>query len=37
MFVREDPLDECMSRHLADRIRRDPRIEMLTATDVRRL
>lgn len=37
MVVREHSLDECMSRYLADRIRRDPRIEVLTTTEVREL
>lgn len=36
LVVREGSLDEYMSRYLADRIRRDPRIEVLTATEVRR-
>ena len=37
MVVREDSLDEYMSRYLADRIRHDPRIEVLTHSEVREL
>jgi hypothetical protein len=33
VVAREGSLDECKSRHLADRIRRDPRFEVLTATE----
>ena len=37
VVAREGSLDECKSGYLADRIRRDPRFEVLTATEVRRL
>lgn len=37
LVVREHRLDEYMSRYLADRIERDPRIEVLLHTEVREL
>lgn len=37
LVVREHRLDEYMSRYLADRIERDPRIEVLPHTEVREL
>jgi thioredoxin reductase (NADPH) len=37
LVVREQRLDEYMSRYLADRIERDPRIEVLLHTEVREL
>jgi thioredoxin reductase (NADPH) len=37
LVVREHRLDEYMSRYLADRIERDPRIEVLMHTEVREL
>ena len=37
LVVREQRLDEHMSRYLADRIERDPRIEVLVHTEVREL
>jgi thioredoxin reductase (NADPH) len=37
LVVREHRLDEYMSRYLADRIARDPRIEVLIHTEVREL
>jgi thioredoxin reductase (NADPH) len=37
LVVREHRLDEYMSRYLADRIERDPRIEVLLHTEIREL
>jgi thioredoxin reductase (NADPH) len=37
LVIREHRLDEHMSRYLADRIERDPRIEVLVHTEVREL